>query len=140
MRFLILAACAVLLAGCCLADPAPEAPGSAGLDLQPVIAKPVNGWCVYVPVLDCYVCLGVDCGTPKPLVQQRVFGTPVARPAAPAAAPCEPVYEASPCGSCSDGSCDVPYAEAWGSGSDFRSSASDENLTPDFFDYGMPPR
>lgn len=137
LTMLMLALCAVLVAGCCSADPAPAAPGATpdpmvageGLDLQPVIAKPVNGWCIYVPILDCYVCLGVDCGTPKPLIQGRVFGQPVERPAAfGAPEDCEPVYAApDPCGSASEPycpDCDVP---AWGSASDAG------------FDYGTPP-
>lgn len=129
MRYFILAAVAVALAGCCGSGSAPAAQSASGVELEPVVAQPVRGICIPIPFTGCKVCLGVSCDTPT-LVEPAVFGTPVQRAAPASAEPCPQVYAApDPCGSasdCPDGSCDVPYAEAWGSSSDA-------------FDYGTPP-
>lgn len=112
-RFLILAACAALLSGCCSADPAPAAPGAEALDFEPVVAEPVRGICLQIPFTGCKLCLGVSCEAPD-IIQPAVFGRPVVRPAAPefgAPDPCGEVY-AAPSDPCADGSC---YAEPWGS-------------------------
>lgn len=140
MRFLLcalLCAFLALSAGCCSADPAPATPGAAGVELEPVVAQPVRGICTPT-IFGCKICVGVDCA-PDPVFESVVMGTPVARPAAPAAAPdpCAPVYEspcveyaapapaAAPCGSASEPYC--PECDAFASG-----SASDG-------DYGTPP-
>lgn len=122
MRSTILILAALAFAGCC-SDPAPQTYGAAGIDLEPVIAQPISGICLPLP-FGCRLCLGIDC---DPLIQPAVFGHPVARPASPAASPCEPYYEppaasaVTPCVDC-----------VWPSG-----SASDvDSAAPE---YGLPP-
>lgn len=119
---------AIVASGCCGTQQQADPGSPAGLDLEPVIAQPISGICLPLP-FGCRICLGIDC---DPLIQPAVFGTPVARPAAPAADPCSPVY-AAPCGEY-----EAPAAPAvtpcvdcvWPSG-----SASDVDPP----DYGMPP-
>lgn len=126
MRTLILALVAIFAlfsAGCC-SSPSADPPSPAGLasdpgelDLQPVIAEPVRGACLRVPLLGCKICVGLSCDAPEPVFESVVMGQPVARPAAPRPAappPCEswdyePAYvepaapaAGVPCGSASD--------------------------------------
>lgn len=96
----LLALCLTAVGCCGTSQPAPSA---SGVDFEPVVAQPVSGLCLQLPLLPCKVCLGVDCSALPPLLSPAVFGTPVTY-SRPAASPCEPVYAApDPCsGSTSD--------------------------------------
>lgn len=168
LGLLCMAALGLLLAGCCgtqaasapaapayssamSADPcapsyayaAPAAPTPA-IELEPVVAQPVRGICLPIPLTGCKFCLGFHCDAPLlPLPEAAVFGTPVRRAgySAPAAAPCGQVYAApAPCVNRSGSASDGDFVHGMGEVCEYRVMFGTNTINgPSSRDYEAPP-